>query len=92
MKIEFSKLIISWELVVVTAISFGGLFLAGLAILHDFSGALPWITAMIAPSWGAFGVSKTFFNEKAKAENLIKIPAFIERENKNKDIDCNSKG
>ena len=79
MKKEFSKLLMIWELVVVTLISAAGFFLAYLSIVHEFTGSLPWITAMVAPSWAAYGVSKAFFTNKAKAENVIKIPALIEQ-------------
>jgi hypothetical protein len=34
---------------------------------------------MVAPSWAAYGVSKAFFTEKAKEENKIKLPAFLEQ-------------
>ena len=88
MKKEFSKLILAWELVVVTVISFGGFYLAYLCITHNFNGALPWITALVAPSWAAYGVSKGFFTDKAKAENVIKIPAAIEQAKQNNNRDC----
>ncbi len=78
-KREFSKLILAWELVVVTAVSIGGFVLAYLSIKSQFTGSLPWITAMVAPSWAAYGVSKAFYSDKAKAENKIKLPAYLER-------------
>lgn len=78
-KREFSKLIITWELIIVTLISAAGFLLAYLSIKNKFTGSLPWITAMVAPSWAAYGVSKAFFTEKAKTENKIKLPVFLER-------------
>jgi hypothetical protein len=81
-KKEFSKLLIAWELLVVSAVSAAGFVLAYLSIINGYTGSLPWITALVAPSWAAYGVSKAFFTDKAKAENQIKIPAYIERDNK----------
>jgi hypothetical protein len=89
-KREFSKLLIAWELVVVSFVSAAGFILAYLSIINGYTGSLPWITALVAPSWAAYGVSKAFFTDKAKAENQIKIPAYIERDNKNS-ADSNTK-
>ncbi len=88
-KKEFSKLILAWELVVVTAVSIAGFALAYLSVKNQFTGSLPWITAMVAPSWAAYGVSKAFYSDKAKAENKIKIPAYLER-GKNSSPDAGS--
>lgn len=81
-KKEFSKLILAWELAAVTAISAAGLYLAYLSIQNGFTGSLPWVSTMITPAWAAYGVSKGFYSNKAKEENKIKIPAYIDRENK----------
>ena len=60
-----------------TVLSAAGLYFAYISITNGFTGSLPWITAMVSPSWAAYGVSKAFFTDKAKAENKIKIPAFL---------------
>jgi len=80
LKNEFSKRLIAWELIIVSLISAAGFYLAYLSVINKFSGSLPWITAMVAPSWAAYGVSKAFFTDKSKAENQIKIPWYIEKE------------
>lgn len=81
-KKEFSKLILAWELAAVTAISMAGLYLAYISVKNGFTGSLPWVSTMITPAWAAYGVSKGFYSNKAKEENKIKIPAYIDRENK----------
>jgi len=91
MKSEFSKILMVWELVVVSILSGAGFYLAYLSITHSFSGSLPWITAMVAPSWAAYGVSKAFFTEKAKAENVLKIPAYFEQEKEKEANKCFNK-
>lgn len=80
MKKEFSKLILAWELAAVTAISAAGLYLAYLSIKNGYTGSLPWVSTMITPAWAAYGVSKGFFTNKAKEENKIKIPAYLEQD------------
>jgi len=70
---EFSKRLIFWEGLLVTAISASGMYIAYLAIKNSFSGALPWVTAMVTSAWGAYGVSQAFYYNKAKAENILKI-------------------
>ena len=34
---------------------------------------LPWLTAMVALPWGAYGVSQVYYYKKAEKENLLKI-------------------
>lgn len=72
-KKEFSKRLIFWEGLLVTAISATGLYLAYLAVKNEYAGALPWVTAMVTSAWGAYGVSQAFYYNKAKAENVLKI-------------------
>lgn len=74
---KFGKLMLMAELVIVLTISMFGLYLAYLAIQHNYTGALPWITAMIAPSWAAYGASKTSYNNKTMKESLPYIEAEI---------------
>lgn len=73
----------------VTALSAAGMYFAYLSIVSGYTGSLPWITAMVSPSWVAYGVSKAFYSNKAKAENIIKIPELLkdkETQAKERDI------
>ncbi len=79
MKKEYSKFILTIELTVVTALSAAGMYFAYLSITSGYTGSLPWITAMVSPSWAAYGVSKAFYSNKAKAENMIKIPELMKQ-------------
>lgn len=47
--------------------------LAELAITTKFTGALPYLTAIITPAWGAVTTIICFYFNKAKAENKEKI-------------------
>ena len=68
-KKEFSKVLLVQEsiLIWITTLTFLGL--AALCILRDYTGSLPWLTAMISLPWTAYGVSQCFYYNKAKAEN-----------------------
>lgn len=44
--------------------------LAALCIIKDYTGSLPWLTAMISLPWTAYGVSQCFYYNKAKNENM----------------------
>lgn len=48
-------------------ISFIGL--AALCVINNFTGQLPWLTAMVSLPWTAYGVSQCFYYNKSKAEN-----------------------
>ena len=47
--------------------------LAELAITLKFTGALPYLTAIITPAWAAVTTIICFYFDKAKAENKEKI-------------------
>ncbi len=72
-KREFSKIIIVMETLVILFVTAGGFYIAYIAVKAMYMGALPWITALIAPAWGAYGVSVQQYYGKARAENIIKI-------------------
>ncbi|MBO7535684.1 MAG: hypothetical protein J6T34_00895 [Bacilli bacterium] len=56
-KQEFSKFLLTQEsiLVWITTLAFIGL--AFLSIRYDYTGELPWLAALCATLWGAYGVS-----------------------------------
>lgn len=43
--------------------------LAYLAIINGYIGSLPWLTAMVACPWGAYGVSQAMYYKKSEKEN-----------------------
>ena len=57
------------ESVLIWIMTLSFLLLAALCIIHDYTGSLPWLTAMITLPWSAYGVSQCFYYNKAKAEN-----------------------
>lgn len=76
-KIETSKLIAYAMILVVFPsvlwLSWRVVGLAELAITLKFTGALPYLTAIITPAWAAFATILAFYFNKAKAENKEKI-------------------
>lgn len=69
---EFSKLIIMQESLLVWISTIKLLDLATQSIINDYTGSLPYISALCSAIWAAYGVSVAFYYNKAKAENLNK--------------------
>lgn len=80
-KIEFSKIIIVLTILIVypsvMALSWKVVQLAEMAINLKFTGALPYLTAIITPAWAAFATILGFYFNKAKAENVQKGKSMI---------------
>ena len=76
-KIEFSKVIVALTILLVYpavfALSWKVVSLAELAINMKFTGALPYLTAIITPAWAAFATIMGCYFNKSKAENKEKI-------------------
>ncbi len=76
-KIEFSKLIAAASILIIYPsvlwLSWRVVELAELAIIMKYTGALPYLTAIITPAWAAFATILAFYFNKAKAENREKI-------------------
>ena len=45
------------------------LVLAYICIIYGYIGSLPWLAAMVAFPWTAYGVSQGFYYTKSKKEN-----------------------
>lgn len=95
---EFSKWLLIQEtaLIWITTIVF--LILAFVCIWKQYFGELPWLTAMAAFPWTAYGVSQAFYYKKAMAENTaggIKYEAaflpYFNQDNEN-NVDENAEG
>lgn len=68
-KKEFSKILLIQESVLIWITTLGLLGLAFICIIKDFTGSLPWITAMISLPWTAYGVSQACYYRKSTIEN-----------------------
>ncbi len=83
-RIETSKLIAYAMILVVFPsvlwLSWRVVGLAELAITLKFTGALPYLTAIITPAWAAFATILAFYFNKAKAENKEKIKQSAKRD------------
>lgn len=83
-KIETSKLIAYAMILVVFPsvlwLSWRVVGLAELAITLKFTGALPYLTAIITPAWAAFATILAFYFNKAKTENQEKIKQSAKRD------------
>lgn len=57
----------------VAFLTYKGIGLAELCIINQFSGSLPWVATMVTAAWSAYGVSVSFYYQKSKSEQLMKI-------------------
>lgn len=68
-KKEFSKSLLIQESILIWITTIAFLILAFICIYCQYFGELPWLTAMVAFPWTAYGVSQAFYYKKAMAEN-----------------------
>lgn len=66
---EFSKWLLIQETALIWVVTITFLLLAFVCIKNQYFGELPWLTAMAAFPWTAYGVSQAFYYRKATAEN-----------------------
>lgn len=66
---EFSKKLLIQESALIWIMTLSFIALAGVCIVKDYVGSLPWLTAMVSFPWAAYGVSQCFYYNKSKAEN-----------------------
>lgn len=69
-KLEFSKLLLVQESALMWVITLAFIALAFVCVKNQYFGELPWITAMCALPWTAYGVSQAFYYKKAEKENI----------------------
>lgn len=67
--IEFSKLLLIQESILIWVITIAFIILAFVCITSGFFGELPWLAAMAAFPWTAYGASQAFYYKKAEKEN-----------------------
>jgi hypothetical protein len=81
---EFSKLIVILTILLVypsvLLLSWKVLVLAEYAVSEKFTGALPYLTAIITPAWASFATVLGFYFNKSKAENKEKIRVSVKRD------------
>lgn len=68
-KLEFSKVLLIQESALIWIMTIAFIVLAFYCISREYLGELPWLSAMVALPWTAYGVSQGFYYNKAKAEN-----------------------
>ena len=68
-KMEFSKLLLLQESVLIWIITISFIILAFICVSSGFFGELPWLAAMAAFPWTAYGASQAFYYRKSEKEN-----------------------
>lgn len=70
-KMEFSKLLLMQESVLIWIMTLSFIVLAFYCISLGFMGSLPWLAAMVGCPWAAYAVSQTYYYKKAAIENQV---------------------
>lgn len=68
-KIEFSKILLIQESILVWITTIAFIVLAFMSIFYGFIGEFTWLAALCTALWAAYGVSQAFYYKKAMAEN-----------------------
>jgi hypothetical protein len=66
---EYSKVLLIQESALLWVLTLGMMGLAYLCIINGYLGTLPWLAAMVAFPWTAYGVSQTMYYRKSEKEN-----------------------
>lgn len=69
-KKEFSKKLLVQESILIWIITFAFIVLAFVCVVNQYFGELPWLAAMCAFPWTAYGASQAFYYRKAERENI----------------------
>jgi len=68
-KKEFSKSLLIQESILIWIHTIAMIALAFICVFMQFFGELPWLAAMVAFPWTAYGVSQHAYYKKAEKEN-----------------------
>lgn len=68
-KIEFSKILLIQESVLIWIMTIFFMYLAYLCVVNQYFGELPWLAAMVGFPWTAYGVSQMYYYKKSMKEN-----------------------
>lgn len=79
-KTEFSKKLLIQESALIWIMTLALVTLSFVCVLTGAYAELPWLTAMVALPWSAYGASQAYYYKKAEKENVLKIS-----QNPNKD-------
>lgn len=66
---DYSKAMISDIRMLLWVVTVGGLALAAYCIHAEYTGALPWLSAMVGLPWTAHGVVCSFYLSMAKSDH-----------------------
>lgn len=66
---DHSKQLISDIRTLLWVVTIGGLLLAAYCVHEKFTGALPWISALVGLPWSAHGVVCSFYLNMAKSDH-----------------------
>lgn len=66
---SFSKFLLKQESILIWIITISFIVLAFYCIKNQFFGELPWLAAMVAFPWTAYGASQAFYYKKSEKEN-----------------------
>ena len=86
--LEFSKLLLIQESILIWIMTIALIILAFVCIGKEYFGELPWIAAMVGFPWSAYGVSQMYYYKKSLAENTkngIKYDSVIKSLDQNDD-------
>lgn len=70
---EFSKKLLVQESALIWIMTLALITLSFICVIQQAYAELPWLTAMVALPWTAYGVSQAYYYKKAEKENLLKI-------------------
>lgn len=68
-KKEFSKVLLIQESMLIWIMTLALITLAFICVFNQAYAELPWLTAMVALPWTAYGVSQAYYYKKAAKEN-----------------------
>lgn len=68
-KTEFSKKLLIQESLLIWIHTIAMIILAYICVFRGYFAELPWLTAMVALPWTAYGVSQHAYYKKAQVEN-----------------------
>lgn len=68
-KLEFSKILLIQESVLIWIMTIFFMYLAYVCIQNQYLGELPWLAAMVGFPWTAYGVSQMYYYKKSMKEN-----------------------
>lgn len=68
-KRQFSKSLLIQESVLIWIVTIAFIALAFTCIINQYFGELPWLAAMAACPWAAYGVSQACYYKKSEKEN-----------------------